>query len=102
MNAKPLFIPLKREHFEAFKNGTKPGMEEFRLLGPRWNGTSCYVGRQVILSLGYGKHQRLNGRVVGFRASAEPTLTPAWKDCYGDRKGMAACIKIELDGGKQL
>lgn len=41
--------------------------------------------------------ERLTGRVVGFRASVEPTQTPAWKDCYGDRNGMAACIKIEID-----
>ncbi len=93
---KPLFIPLKREYFEAFKAGTKT--EEFRPLGPRWNGYVCCIGRPVVLSLGYGEHERLTGRVVGFRASSEPTLTPAWKDCYGDRKGMAACIKIELDG----
>lgn len=94
---KPLFIPLKRAYFEAFKAGTKT--EEFRPFGPRWNGQTCPVGRPVVLSLGYGKQQRLAGRIAGFRASVEPTLTPAWKDCYGDRKGMAACIKIELDGG---
>ena len=29
----------------------------------------------------------------------EPTKTAAWKDCYGDRAGVAACIEIELDRG---
>lgn len=95
---KPLFIPLKREHFEAFKNGTKPGMEEFRLEGPRWNARTCAVGRQVVLSLGYGKAHRLTGVVAGYRSCKEPTTTAAWKDCYGDRGGLAACIKIEITG----
>jgi len=96
---KPLFIPLKREHFEAFKNGTKPGMEEFRPDGPRWNARTCPIGRPVVLSLGYGKAHRLTGRVAGFRTSKEPTQTEAWKKCYGDRQGLAACIRIELEGG---
>lgn len=99
---KPLFIPLKREHFESFKNGTKPGMEEFRPEGPRWNARTCAVGRCVVLSLGYGKQNRLTGRVAGYRSSKEPTQSTAWKDCYGDRDCLAACIKIQLDGGQQL
>lgn len=92
---KPLFISLKRAYFEAFKAGTKT--EEFRPEGPRWNARTCAVGRRVVLSLGYGKAHRLAGVVAGYRSSAEPTLTPAWKDCYGDRAGVAACIRIELD-----
>ena len=92
---KPLFIPLKREYFEAFKAGTKT--EEFRPEGPRWNRRTCPIGRPVVLSLGYGIANRLTGLVVGFRNSAEPTKTPAWKDCYGDRGGNAACIEIKLD-----
>lgn len=92
-----LFIPLKREHFEAFRDGTKPNMEELRPEGPRWNARTCAIGRSVVLSLGYGKAQRLSGRIVGYRTSTEPTRTPAWKDCYGDRAGLAACIQIELD-----
>lgn len=96
---KPLFIPLKREHFDAFKAGTKPNMEEYRPEGPRWNARTCVVGRPVVLSLGYGKQQRLLGVVAGYRSSVEPINTAAWKDCYGDRHGMAACIKIKLEGG---
>ena len=76
---KPIFIPLKREYFEAFATRTK--REEFRPEGPRWNARTCVPGRPVVLSLGY----------------AEPTKTAAWKDCYGDRAGVAACIEIELD-----
>jgi hypothetical protein len=94
--AKPLFIPLKREFFEAFKRGTKT--EEYRLEGPRWNARTCFVGRHVVLSLGYGKSNRLQGVVTGYRACIEPTSTPAWRDCYGDRPGMAACIQIQVVG----
>lgn len=32
---KPLFIPIKREFFEAFERGDKT--HEYRLYGPRWN-----------------------------------------------------------------
>lgn len=57
--SKPLFIPLKTEYYEAFKNGTKT--EELRKLGPRWNEKTCGVGRDVILSKGYGKQNRMKG-----------------------------------------
>lgn len=96
MAEKTLFIPLKREHFEAFKNGTKPGMEEFRPYGPRWNEATCRVGRHVTLSMGYGRKHRLTGVVAGFRVSSEPTKSKAWKECYPDKICDAACIKIDV------
>ena len=92
---KPLFIPLKRQHFEAFVAREK--REEFRPEGPRWNARTCAVGRPVVLSLGYGKTHRMTGVIVGYRSSVEPTKTAEWKDCYGDNQGVAACIAIELD-----
>lgn len=91
---KPLFIPLKRAYFEAFRTGQKT--EEFRPEGARWNARTCAVGRPVVLSLGYGKAHRLTGVVTGYRASAEPTQTAAWRDCYGERAGLAACIAIQV------
>ncbi len=60
---KPLFIPLKTEYFNAFKDGTKK--HEFRV-GNRWNEKHCTVGRKVTLSKGYGKHERLNGVITSF------------------------------------
>lgn len=98
MEAKPIFIPLKREFFEAFRRGEKD--EEFRLEGPRWNARTCFVGRQVVLSLGYGKRERLAGLVVGYSARKEPTQTDVWRECYGDRGGLAACIRIKIDSPK--
>ena len=91
---KPLFIPLKREYFEAFERGEK--VEEFRSYGPRWNEETCPVGRQVVLSLGYGKQRRLFGRVVSFRKDEQPQLMPAWVHCYGNKHAVAACIGIKL------
>lgn len=92
---KPLFIPLKSEFFEAFENGTKD--TEYRPYGPRWNEKTCSIGRDVVLSYGYGKQRRLRGVVVGFEASYAPTWTDTWRKCYGDEsKGKAACIRVML------
>lgn len=95
MRGPPLFIPLKTQYFEAFKNGTKD--TEFRVYGPRWNEDTCFVGRRVTLSKGYGKHERMSGQVTAFKFSSEPTRTASWRDCYGDSKKLAACITIRLD-----
>ena len=62
---KPLFIPLKTEFFEAFESGEK--RDELRLYGPRWNERICPVGREVVLSKGYGKQNRLKGTIAAFR-----------------------------------
>jgi hypothetical protein len=57
MSATPLFIPLRAEHFEAFAAWEKT--TEYRAYGPRWNERTCWPGRPVVLSLGYGKRHRL-------------------------------------------
>ncbi|GAB2827533.1 ASCH domain-containing protein [Comamonas piscis] len=49
---KALHLPLKREYFEAIRDGIKP--EEFRLCTPHWS--KRLEGReydQIILTLGY-------------------------------------------------
>jgi hypothetical protein len=52
----------------------------------------------VVLSHGYGKHERLTGVVSGFTVEAGPTQTEAWRKCYGATAGtLAACIAIRLD-----
>lgn len=61
---KPLFVPLKREYFDQFANGTK--RTEYRLYGPRWHEGTVIKGRPVTLSLGYSG-ARLNGVVVRMR-----------------------------------
>lgn len=91
---KPLFIPLKREFFEAFKKGYK--RIEYRKYGQRWNERTCYVGRPVTLSLGYGKKHRLAGVVAGFNTNDLIPKIESWRKCYGDDPGPAACIHIEI------
>jgi hypothetical protein len=81
---KPLFIPLKTKYFEAFENGTKT--TELRVYGSRWNEKTCYVGREVVLSKGYGKKSRLEGLVVDIEvvpARELPKHRTALLDCYG-------------------
>lgn len=97
---KPLFIPLKKEYFKKFENGTKLLNSEFRPYGPRWNEVSCRPGRAVTLSLGYGKHRRLKGVVKSFskcRAHLCPAKTDYYKIYGFDPFPIVAQIEIELD-----
>ena len=94
MIEKPLFIPLKREYFEAFERGEKT--YEYRVHGPGWNAGTCRVGRPVVLSMGYGKARRLRGIVTSFDLHAEPLTIPGWRECYGERDVMAAVIGVRL------
>ncbi len=64
----PLFVPLKLEHFCAFARGEKTF--EWRRHGPVWNEDVCWVGRPVILSLGYRGLRRLPARVISFHTAA--------------------------------
>lgn len=96
MSCAPLFIPLKREYFEAFERGEK--RQEFRPWGPRWNERTCAIGRRVTLSLGYGKARRLTGEIVALLKCDAPQMLPGWRECYGDRAQSAACITVVVDG----
>lgn len=96
LSAPPLFVPLRREYFEAFEQRKKK--EEYRPYGPRWNEKTCHIGRRVVLSLGYGKQRRLTGTITSFDRSGGITRTPAWLACYaGKGYTTAACIGITLD-----
>lgn len=92
---KPLFIPLRREYYDAFLSGDKT--EEFRPYGPRWNEQTCPIGRPVILSMGYGIKHRRRGTVWGFRVDDNPHARPGWTACYPGSTKPAACILIKLD-----
>lgn len=94
---KPLFIVVKREFWEMFRNGTKPNMEEYRPYGAGWNERVCRPGRLTIIAAGY-RGPRLHAVVEAFRTSPEPTLTPAWEACGYKVKHpgkLAACIKLK-------
>lgn len=89
---KPLFIPLKREWFEAFANGSKD--TEYRPLIPRWDASVCFTGRPVTLSMGYGKQRRLSGVVAGW-GRVGPDAHPAIRTVYPTGNHFVA-IKIQL------
>lgn len=90
ITAKPLFIPLMAVHFDAFKAGTKT--REYRPLGPRWNLNTCTIGREVVLSRGYGKQSRLRKRIIVTELTDAPP--PEFVKIYGEGK---LCLAIELE-----
>jgi hypothetical protein len=75
---RPLFVPLRREWFNAFADGTKT--VEWRKYGPRWNERTVRVGRRVILALGYQGTRRLTATVLWSRVM--PAHGPAG-ELYG-------------------
>lgn len=95
---KPLFIPLKTEYYEAFANGSK--REELRRYGPRWNERTCPVGRDVVLSKGYGKQARMTGRVWKFKKQHGSVFGSTYRaailDVFGTLDIWIACVSIEL------
>ncbi len=58
---KPLFVPLFREYFENFESGKQ--RVEIRPYGPKWNRGTCWPGRPITISYGYGKQRRIHGVV---------------------------------------
>src|SRR4051812_15141940 len=96
MNAqptRPLFVPLKRQWFDAFQNGSK--RVEWRAYGPRWNRRSAHRGRRVVLSLGYSG-ARLTGTVVRTRCVRADDAPAAARAIYPHAKYLCA-IHVALD-----
>ena len=89
LSERPLFVPLRCVWFQAFRDGAKD--EEWRRYGPRWNETTCRIGRPVMLSLGYTR-TCLTGVVTGFRIRV---ATEAAAIIYGTGT-RCAIIRIEL------
>lgn len=81
---KPLFIPLKKEYFMAFKSGAK--RTEYRLYGSRWHEGTVIKGRAVRLRLGYSGDE-LIGAVARMR-KVRNTIT----DIY-----PAGCMLCAID-----
>lgn len=101
--AKPLFIPLKTEFYEAFANGTKT--KEYRAHSKYWNEKNCKIGRPVTLSKGYGKQQRLNAVIKRFRVIPAKHLGPdtfeSLKAIYGlPMPSSIAVIELDVIGGE--
>lgn len=70
-----LVLPLKREYFEAIRDGAKP--EEFRLANEYWR--KRLVGRaydSIVLTLGYPARGDAERRIVRpWRGYIEKTIT---------------------------
>jgi len=70
-----LVLPLKREYFEAIRDGSKP--EEFRLANEYWR--KRLVGRnydRIVLTLGYPSRYDTERRIVRpWRGYTEKTIT---------------------------
>lgn len=96
--SRPLFIPLKAHHFDAFARGEKT--VEMRRLGQRWNIRTCPPGREVILSRGYGKEQRLHGTItqltVAWGCALDAAEQAAMRECYGTADMGVCLIHIKL------
>lgn len=93
---KPLFVPLKSKYYEAFKDGTK--REELRLYGKRWNEKTCRVGREIVLSKGYGKSNRMKGRIWKFKIQHGSTFGSTYKkaimEIFSSLDVVIACISV--------
>ena len=96
---KPLSIPLKTKWFNLFKSSAKTS--ELRRYGPRWNEKTCPVGRAVTLSKGYGKHERLSGRVTAFHKRHGQTFGSTYRvairETFGTDNITVAEIRIALE-----
>jgi hypothetical protein len=84
-------VPLRRQWFIAFRDGEK--RHEWRRYGPRWNETTCYVGRAVVLGCGYSG-PRLAAVVVSFQRRK---ATKAVAAIFGEGT-VCAVIEIDLIG----
>lgn len=94
---KPLFIPLYAKHFAAFASGEKG--DELRLYGDRYNENTCPIGRDVILSKGYGKIARIQGYIEGFKKVHGSECSPSEQndliEIYGKIDVSIARISIK-------
>lgn len=92
--AKALFIPLKAVYFEQFLLGEKT--IEYRKYGPRWNEHTCFAGRKVLLSRGYGKQYRLRGEITKVKLVAP---TNDFIKIYGEGQ---QCLAISIKRGVEV
>jgi len=90
---RPLFIPLRRQWFDAFRDGSK--RIEWRAYGPRWNRQTAFRGRHITLSLGYSG-ARLLGTILRTRRVARALAPLAAQAIYPNARYLCA-IHVALD-----
>ena len=89
---KPLFIPLITKYYEAFLEGNKN--TEYRQYGARWNEKTCAIGREVALSKGYCKANRISGKIESFNKIKLSDAPVNVASIYPDANKFIAAIKI--------
>lgn len=89
---KPLFVPLTTRWFRDFCDGRKT--TEYRAFGPRWNDSTCAIGRAVTLSHGYSG-DRLSTRVRSFRVIPIERAPAAARELYEGRAKLIAAIGLD-------
>ncbi len=93
---KPIFIPLKSEYYQAFLDGSK--RIEYRRAGVgQFTLAKCTPGRDVTLSKGYGRRDRIRGTVVNSWIEHHEHPTGAIADCYGHQPIDIIAIEITVD-----
>jgi hypothetical protein len=94
---KPAFIPLKKKYYLEFKNGTKN--TEYRKYGNRWTEKNFQIGRQVTLSLGYGKQNRMTKTIVDcYKINSTKLSSKIQNDiyiCYGEKNIDILAIELK-------
>lgn len=99
---KPLLIPTTPADIQALLEGTRNKI--FLLNGDRWNATTCFVGRPVFLSKGYGK-RGVNGVISSFEALPVGALDPDSRklvtDLFGELRPSVKIAVIEISHLKQ-
>lgn len=88
------FLPLKDEFFQLFVQRKKP----FEYRPPRlWSLEKCRIGREIIISRGYGLSHRLRGRITSYRVMPRQSAPPAAQALYPNEERLAQ-IGIEVLG----
>lgn len=98
---KPAFLPLNTEYYLAFKSGLKTN--EYRLFGGKYTEKNFYPGREIIISKGYGKLDRICGVITEFKIVDLPELPIEDQldiiACYGQKaeSNPIAVIGIKIN-----
>ncbi|MGK7903867.1 MAG: hypothetical protein AB4352_21170 [Hormoscilla sp.] len=93
---KPIFIPLKSEYYQTFLNGSK--RIEYRRAGVgQFTLAKCIPGREVTLSKGYSKRDRIKGTIVRSWIERHKHPTGAIAACYGTEQIDIIAIEIAVD-----
>lgn len=91
---KPLFIPLKKEWYLRFKDGSKT--IEYRAYGPRWNEKTCYQGREAVLSNGYTNKNSLHAVIDQFEVISITDAPMAAREIYPKATHIAAIAMRDI------